>query len=1397
MSSMEETGSAVKIEKLNDANFHAWKRKIQLVLALRDLDQFIDEDRPATESEQKAWDRGDRKAQAIIGLSLSDDHLEHVAQANNAKDMWKAILDVFQRHTLLNKLAARRKFYTVTMEEGEKVLTYVNRVQHLASILKSMGVEIDEKEMGMAVLNGLPARYDSLIVALDALGNEDKIFTLDFVKSRLLQEEQRSHMRDLNEVTKANAALVNQPRSQGRPIYQCTNCGRNGHTAQKCWGKDVNGRRPEPPAGYRPTRFEKQRKPQQGNNSPNNQSALVGQAREVVEPSLDEAEFTCLMTKMINSGAPARSSSWYVDSACTAHMTFDRSMFVNYRTVSDASVEMGTKAQTRVVGSGDVVLNIDVNGRGEKCLLKNVLHVPQFEYSLISVSTTAKLGVSTIFDSVGCRMERDGKIVASGTLKSSLLYELDVVHSNKSKVHSAYASTLSLWHKRMAHVNTRGIASMVKNKVVHGVEIENGEKTDVCSACILGKCHRQPIPRVRTSGRASERLALVHSDVCGPIEAPSLGGARYFITFTDDRSEWISVYTLHRKSESFDKYKTFESSSERHTGQSLHILRSDRGGEYMSNEFHDHLSNKGIVHQLSTVETPQQNGVAERINRTLMDLVRSMLHAKELPKQFWAEALATAVYVRNRVTSRALPQNTTPHHIWHGQAPDLSHLRVFGCRCWYMIPKSKVKKLSSRAREAVMIGYAEQSKAYKLWDAELKRVIVSRDVTFNESESPDLSSFETPRSNVVLIPPDENNDIVYLDPGNADQSNPIIENGASESETEPPEHTQNETVVEETLDPQLSQGVPTDTEGSTEDSSPPPETPGLRRSTRVSKKPTAWWRSYVAVGPQKALLSNHVPLTFTQATSGVDASFWKPGIDAERGAHKRNGTWYLVPPSEATNVLTSKWVFNVKDLPGSNGGFTQKAKARLVARGFQQVHGVDYNETYAPVVKLTSIRVLLAIVAHMDLELHQMDVVTAFLNGDIEEDIYMEQPEGCRDPSKPDYVCKLRKALYGLKQAPRRWNAKIDDFLTVKLKFRACPSDPCIYTKYENDQIVIIALYVDDLLLAGNDLSAIAWIKGELSRRFEMKDLGEARIILGLEIIRDRNSRKVWLSQTKYATSVLERFGMGDCRPVTTPMIQCRNNDESLDVTQPSEEDSALDVPYRQAIGALMYLMISTRPDLAFAVGKLARFCEKPQQKHWIAVKRVFRYLSGSTDLGLLFDGTSPLELSGYSDSDWAGDLGDRKSTGGFVFSMANGPVSWSSRKQTIVAASSCEAEYISLSTASKEAIWLRRLANDVLRCAPTQGIKKKSKDPTPLKSDNQGAIALAQNESINRRNKHIDIAYHFVRDAVKRGEVVLEYVPTTAMVADVFTKPLGRVLFEKFCLGIGLSSKGESDRTE
>ena len=688
---MDESSGSVRIEKLNDSNFHAWKRKIQLLLAYRDLEDYIHDDRPMDEVSQTKWDRGDRKAQAVIGLSLSDEHLEHVSEATTAKEMWQAILNVFERHTLLNKLAARRKFYTVTMDEGEKVLAYINRVQHLASVLKSMNVTIDDKEMAMAVLNGLPSRFDGLIVALDALGNEDKIFTLDFVKSRLLQEEQRAGMREEENLKSRNAAFINNARSQNTTqgfIHVCGNCGRGGHPTNRCWGKDINGRRPSPPPGYRGKNERKQ------NKDGNKQSAFVGQTREnETSPSICETEFTCLMTNLVKSEATRRSSSWIIDSACTSHMTFDRNAFITYKPMNNASVEMGTKAKTHVEGRGNVLLSLNVNGQIKKCFLQDTLHVPEFEYSLISVSAMDNRGISTEFAEGQCRMVRGSKVVATGSLKGSLYIlntaddvsaESNTQDKNVTPIpHSANLASLGRWHERLAHVHSSGIDSMVRNNVVSGIKLStknNGSK-EVCPPCVLGKCHRSPIPKARSTGRATGLLNLVHSDVCGPMQVPSLGGARNFVTFIDDHSGWATVFMMKHKSEVFDKYRLYERFSENHTERQIKVLRTDRGGEYMSDEFNAYLSKRGIVHQLSAVETPQQNGVAERLNRTLMDLVRTMIHAKRLPKEFWAEALSTAVYIRNRVTSKALPKNKTPHHLWHGSRPNLGHTRVFGSKC--------------------------------------------------------------------------------------------------------------------------------------------------------------------------------------------------------------------------------------------------------------------------------------------------------------------------------------------------------------------------------------------------------------------------------------------------------------------------------------------------------------------------------------------------------------------------------------------------------------------------------------------------------------------------------------------------------------------------------------------
>lgn len=361
------------------------------------------------------------------------------------------------------------------------------------------------------------------------------------------------------------------------------------------------------------------------------------------------------------------------------------------------------------------------------------------------------------------------------------------------------------------------------------------------------------------------------------------------------------------------------------------------------------------------------------------------------------------------------------------------------------------------------------------------------------------------------------------------------------------------------------------------------------------------------------------------------------------------------------HVLPCKYVFRVK-----NGG----PKARLVALGCRQLYGVDYVETFAPVVKLTTIRIVLALAAAQDFECEQMDVTTAFLNGDLDEEIYMQVPEGHRTADNDGMVCRLQKSLYGLKQAPRQWYAKIHQYLVDDLQFTGSSNDPCLCVRKSSSSLLIIALYVDDILIVGTCKEQISSPKGEFSKRFEMKDLGPAKVMLGIEISRDRENRKTFITQRGYATEVLQRFRMQDTRTVSTPMD--RSMLAQMDV---ESEKASPDVPYRQAIGLLIYLVNCTRTDLAFTVQKLSQYLEKPLRHHWNAVKRALQYLWSTRDYGILFDGNRGTELIRYADSDYAGCPVQKKSTSGYIVLLAGGAVSWKSKKQSVFTTSSCEAE--------------------------------------------------------------------------------------------------------------------------
>ena len=469
--------------------------------------------------------------------------------------------------------------------------------------------------------------------------------------------------------------------------------------------------------------------------------------------------------------------------------------------------------------------------------------------------------------------------------------------------------------------------------------------------------------------------------------------------------------------------------------------------------------------------------------------------------------------------------------------------------------------------------------------------------------------------------------------------------------------------------------------------------------------------------------------------------------------------WELVELPDGRKPVGSRWVFKVKR---NEHGEVERYKARLVAQGFTQVKGADYDETFSPVARLESLRTLVALSVQKGLQLHQVDITTAFLNGILEEEVYMHQPEVFVSKGQEHLVCKLKRSLYGLKQSPRCWNSTLDEFLK-QLGFVQSTGDPCIYVQDGGE--LMVGVYVDDIVIGGRGEKRVKDFKLALGEKFDVKDLGRLHFFLGMKIVEDASTGDIWMGQPAYLEKVVEKFGMKEAKSVPTPvdtstkLMKAESGEEEVDATG-----------YQSAVGSLLYLSAGTRPDITFAVCNVAKFCSKPTRSHWTAVKRILRYLKGTPDHGLLYSHNDQQDCFGYSDSDWAGDLSDRKSMSGYIFMLSGAGVSWRSKKQTSVALSTAEAEYIALSSTVQEAMWLRQLTSE-LTC---------SAEAMVIYEDNQSALSLAKNPQFHGRAKHIDIQHHFVRDQVASGVVELKYCRTEDMVADILTKGLCRINFEK-----------------
>ncbi|KAH9646639.1 hypothetical protein KPL70_024932 [Citrus sinensis] len=1312
--------SKFQVEKFTGENdFHLWRLKMRALLVHQGLEETLgdprSEKKPSKLSEEEMQEALD-KAHSTLILSLGDGVLREVGDQTTAAGLWKKLEDLYTKKSLTKRLCTKKRLYTLQMEEGSSLANHIDHFNRIILDLEDINVKLEDEDKAIILLSSLPPSYEHFV---DTLLYGRQSITMADVKDSLSSKEvtRKSEVKDGEGLTargrpeKKDYSNKNRKRSKSKSKsknLKCFQCHKEGHFKKDC-----------------PERKNKDR------DGPKKNGDAAVASDEKDDEGYDSAG-VLLVTGTQTNG------KWVLDSGCTYHMCPDKNLFSSYRVFNGGEVMMGNNSLCKVVGLGTIRLKMFDGVIRE---LSEVRHVPELKRNLISLGILDQIGCIIKMESGVMKIIRGSMVIMKGA-KNNGLYVLQgtAIIGDVSVSTSMNPNKTLMWHMRLGHMSERGMKILERQGVLGDDKIG---PVEFCEVCVLGKSSRTSFKTAvhKTKGT----LDYIHSDLWGPAQTTSLGGAKYFLSLIDDYSRMVWVYILKSKTEVFEKFKQWKALVETQTCRKVKRLRTDNGLEFCNQLFNDFCAQNGVVRHKTVRHTPQQNGLAERMNRTLMDKVRCLLIHSKLPQSLWAETLMTACYLVNRSPSSGIDFKT-PVEMWSGRAANYSDLKIFGCPAFAHI---KQGKLEPRALKCVFLGYPEGVKGYRLWCTDLKppRCIVSRDVVFNEQEM--LKSY------VQKLENSDKDTGVLRDQIKVEltgKSGDTTSYEASEDEERDAEDSDGISEKQTTLhDYQLAR----DRE---------------RREIRAPKKYAyADLIAYALTAAHE--LDYDEPKTYKEAVSGKNADQWLKAMKEEMDSLYKNDTWTLVKKPDKKKVIGCKWVYKLKQ--GITGVEPVRFKARLVAKGFTQKEGIDFTEIFSPVVRHASIRIILSLVAVNNMHLEQMDVKTAFLHGELQEYIVMAQPEGFTDKSKADWVCHLKKSLYGLKQSPRQWYLRFDSFM-LEQKFQRCNLDCCVYFREDSGMMVYLVLYVDDMLIASVSMSLIEDLKQKLKGEFDMKDLGPAKKILGMQLHRDRKVGTLFLSQEEYIRRVIDKFGMANSKPVQTPLAPHFRLSDQLCPKTEAEISDMINIPYASAVGCLMYAMVLTRPDLSYAVSVVSRYMANPGKEHWRAVKWILRYLNGTATYGLMYGGPrqDDSQIVGYVDSDYAGNLDRRRSLTGYLFTLNNCTVNWKAQLQSVVALSTTEAEYTAAAEAVKEAIWLKGMLKEL-------GIDQRS---IVINCDSQSAICLSKNQTHHERTKHIDIKLHFIRLEVLRATVKLQKIHTDKNVADILTKPVTTAKF-KLCL--------------
>uniref|UniRef100_A0A2N9GG32 Integrase catalytic domain-containing protein n=1 Tax=Fagus sylvatica TaxID=28930 RepID=A0A2N9GG32_FAGSY len=920
------------------------------------------------------------------------------------------------------------------------------------------------------------------------------------------------------------------------------------------------------------------------------------------------------------SNASQAGETWLTDTGAIDHLTAN---------LSDLSVQAPYKGNDQVaVGNGQSIPINNIGAVHKLCKHNNCSCYFDSNKFLIQDLPSGKVlykGLS------------ENGLYPIHTLPSSFVSSIPQLSAPASTSIQAFLSSKNkwqLWHQRLDHPSDRVLVSALPS-LSPCISANNKHVQHHCQHCLIGKMHK--LPFVSSQFQSTQPLELVHSDVWGPAPVNSCNGYRYYLLFVDDYSRFSWLYLLKHKSDVLSTFKHFQATVENLLSKKIKILRTDCGGEYTSNAFTAHCASHGITHHLSCPHTPQQNGIVERKHRHIVECALTLLSHAALSITHYSYAITTTVHLINRLPTPKLTHKTPWELLFH-KPPDLTHLKTFGCLCFPLLRPYNTHKLQPRSTPCIFLGYPSHSKGYICLDPTNHRIYISRHVLFNETEFlSHLSSHSRPTPSPVTSTFDP---IPWLSVFSHTctphlNSAPLTSISAIPTSLDPISSSLHAEFGSNTTFPIAPSSNPTPPIEST--SYPPPSL----ESILPPSSPIASLQSSDQSTIPPAPINTH-PM-HTRSKNGIykPKTFHTATLDYTQ----------TEPPTYHTASKFPQW--------NSDGSISQY-KARLMAKGFHQQHGIDFEETI-------------------------LEVRNAFLHGVLKEKVYMTQPLGYINPHFPKHVCRLHKSIYGLKQAPCAW---FESFTTqlLNLGFHSSTADSSLFIYKAGSTIAFLLLYVDDIVLTGNNPQFISQLIVNLSKVFELKDMGTLSYFLGLQI--QRSITSLSLTQTKYATNLLTKHNMLNCSPCKIPCVPHVRLSNTTGT--PLTDVHA----YRSLVGALHYLTF-TLPDLSFAVHQVCQFMNAPTDIHLVAAKRILRYLRGTLDHGL-YDTPGPTSLSAFTDADWAGDPNDRCSTSGLLVFLGHSPITWSMKKQLTVSRSSTEAEYRALASASAELCWLHVLLKDL-----------------------------------------------------------------------------------------------------